>query len=246
MKKVLNIAIFFIISFFLITTTTKAADSCTYKEQQALNKEASNIKFNYEIAEQNLPEDYHFSETGIEDNNGNDVSQEFIDYYIGKYFILNINNIPEDFYVVIEDETLINHNDNKTNYYYSDTENGNLALKLYNINGIKNIKFTIYSDNCSEKILTKYIKLPRYNSMHDLDLCENIKDYKYCQEFVFTSMSDIKLRDKIVEYKKTLETNEIETKEKNDIKLIVIIICSIVLFIIIIILIIKNRRSKKI
>lgn len=236
---------FMILIYFILVSSVKAG-SCSYKELEILNKEASNIKFNYEINEQKLPEGYHFSEIGIEDNNGNDVSSEFIDYYIGKYFILNVNNLPEDFYVVIEDEALIIHNDNKSTYYYNDTNNGNLALKLYNVNGVKNIKFTIYSDNCNEKVLTKYVKLPRYNGLYDMAICEGIQDYKYCQQFIFTSMSDIKLRDKVVEYKKTLETKEEKTPEKSNIKLIIIISCIAIIFITAIILIVRNKRSKNI
>ena len=85
MKKVLNIAIFFIISFFLITTTTKAADSCTYKEQQALNKEAKNININYELVNKldEAPKDQPFSTR---------------DYY---YLQVTIVNLTDDFNIRI-------------------------------------------------------------------------------------------------------------------------------------------------
>ena len=95
MKKVLNIAIFFIISFFLITTTTKAADSCTYKEQQALNKEAKNININYELVNKldEAPKDQIISTR---------------DYY---YLQVTIVNLTDDFNIKIT-----NNIDNEEEY----------------------------------------------------------------------------------------------------------------------------------
>lgn len=253
MKKVLNIAIFFIISFFLITTTTKAADSCTYKEQQALNKEASNIKFSYEVVYQNLPDGYKSYANGILDSNGVDVTDQFSDYYLGYYIKVYLSNISENMEVEINNADLYNSENELTNKVeYSSTDNGTIELKLYDTDKIKNIQFNIFATtlNCNnKKVFTKTLKTPRYNELSNLTICDEIKDYKYCQTFINTNASTETLIKKINEYKESLNANNKDTNNTNTIlkKIIIISVSILVLFAIIYILIkyIFKRRKLK-
>lgn len=251
MKKVLNIAIFFIISFFLITTTTKAADSCTYKEQQALNKEASNIKFNYEVVYQGLPDGYKSYANGILDSNGNDVTEQFTDYYLGYYIKIYLSNISENMTVEINDNDLYNSKNEQVNKIeYSSTDNGMIELNLYNTDKIKNIQFNVFAttSNCiNKKVLTKVLKTPKNNMLSNLAICSDIKDYKYCQDFINTNASTEVLIKRINEYKETLNSNKEDFNQSNDLlKKIIIISVSAISFFVIIYIIIKYIKKRRI
>ncbi len=250
MKKIFCYVIFILISFAIIITFPKA-DSCNYKEQATLNKEAKNIKINYEIVKLELPEGYYFTEDGISDPNGNDVTAEYFEYYNGKYIKLIITNLPEDFYFKIEDEDLIKANNNQDTYNFYDQSDGIVELKMNVLSEYKNIKFSFYSNKCGGKsILDKYLKIPRSNPYYNMALCEGIPDYKYCQEFLASNVKDETIINKVLQYKKSLEKQEVKTQKESNWKkitfmsAIAVVIAGILVFLII--LIQKHWRAKKI
>ena len=250
MKKVGNYIIFILIAFMFVLITPKA-DSCTYKEQAALNKEASNIKFNYEVVRLTLPDGYYFTEEGISDPDGNDVTKQYAEYYNDKYIKIMVTNLPENFYFKIEDESLINENNNKDTYYKSDEKDSVIELKTYNINEFRNVKFSIYSNECGDKkLLNKYLKIPRSNQYYYMAVCEDIPDYKYCQEFLFSNVKSETIYNKIIEYKDSLEKKEEQTVNKINWKKIIMWIGVIVVIgaitTLVVILIQKKLREKRV
>lgn len=252
MKKVLNIAIFFIISFFLITTTTKAADSCTYKEQQALNKEALNVKINYEIQKNELPSGYKFYADGIMDENGNRVDDTNL--HIGYFIKVNIINISSNLKLV-GDTDLYDENDNLVKEInYSQTDSGLVTLYSYDLSKVKKASFQIYSinNNCYEKKLIKIsVKLPKYNIYSQLDVCSDLSDYEMCDSFYQNNLTETEFIDKVNEYKQSLQKQEAKKSNffinaLNYIKNNVILLIILIIIILVIALIIIFRKRLKI
>lgn len=248
MKKVCKYLLFSICIITFSIFNVKA-ENCPYNERKLMNQEASNIKINYEIKEQNLPDGYYYTENGISDPNGNDVTDEYWNYYVGKYAVILINNLPEDLYFKIEDESLIASNNNKSEFSFSDTQNGYLELKLYNLNEFKNLSFAIYSanPNCNTKIMNLHVKVPRYNEYYATGMCQGIQDYKYCQEFLYSNISSSKIVDKITAYKRSLNTSANNKKNNSIMKPIVIILSVVVCGFLILagtLVMLKKRRKK--
>ncbi len=251
MKKPITYILFLVFCFTFIISTYKA-DSCNYKEQAALNKEANNVKLNYEVITLTLPDGYKFTEDGIVDSNGNDVTKEYFEYYNGKYIKISVTNLPENFYFKIDDAEIIKENNNKDTYDYNDKKDGVIELETHNLEKYKNLKFSIYTNDCGGKrVLDKYLKLPRSNQFHGMALCEDIKDYKYCQEYLFSNVSTETILKKINQYRESLEEKE---TIKNDNKInwqkvviyagIGVAICGIVILVTIVI--IRKLRAKRI
>ena len=192
MKKVLNIAIFFIISFFLITTTTKAADSCTYKEQQALNKEAKNININYDLVNKldEAPKDQIISTR---------------DYY---YLQVTIVNLTDDFNIKITN----NIDNEEKNFYSSDAVDNVISFKNeYSDVVTYKININAQTENCTKTINTKSLTVPKFNTFYKSGLCVYIPDYKYCQELISTNLDDNKIGSAITKYYNQVNSEKSET-----------------------------------
>ena len=225
MKKVICYIVFILISFAIIIAFPKA-DGCNYKDQAALNKEAKNININYEILTQKLPDGLTTYANGILDSNGQDVTEDYKDYFVGDYVNIIINNITDNFYITINDPLLSESNDNLEYIFYSNTENGTINLKLYNLAEYKKYKFDIYSLNCHTLVKTLTINIPRYNELSALDMCSDIKDYKYCNKYLNNNISTQTMVREINEYKDSLNKSNIKKEEKKiNLKIIIIISC---------------------
>lgn len=260
MRRIFNCTLFFLLSLTIILVMPKnivKADACSYKEQAALNKEAKNIKFNYEILEQKLPDGYEYAdlgiaEIGIVDSNGNDVTSQFNNYFIGNYIKISITNLPENFYFVIEDEQLINNNNGKSEYHYSDLKEDVIELKLYDLSKYRDIKFIIYANECGEnKLLEKHIYTPKYNMYYSEGICSDISDYKYCQEFLYTNVSSEKVYNNILKYKESLVKAKEQSKKSKGISKKIIIGGSITLVLLgliagVIIIFVRKARSERV
>lgn len=233
MKKIFCYIIFILISFAIIITFPKA-DSCNYKEQAALNKEAKNITFNYEVVDKS-------SEVDL--SNG---VPPTIEYY---YIQMNLTNITDNLYVEITN----NQNDEKITYYSSDLVDGVVSFKA---NSYKVVTYTLniyaQTDTCSKKLMTRTVKAPKFNTFYQRGLCLYVPEYKYCQEVITSEMDDNKISKSITNYyNKQIANQKQETqKEKNNLKkyLIIgsIILGSIIVIggiILIIVKIIRKRRA---
>lgn len=209
MKKVGNYIIFILITFMVVLIVPKA-DSCTYKEQAALNKEASNIKFNYEIVDKtdeikNLPED------------------QVISYNDYRYIQLSIVNLNEDMYVEVKNDK----NDDIMTFHNTDAIDGIITFKKES-NQVVKYTFNIYAstETCTSKLQTKYVNVPKFNNFYKSGMCNEIPDYKYCQEMINTNMDDEKIASYIVkEFEKQAEKNEEPISKKSNLwKYIIILV----------------------
>lgn len=235
MKKVFSLTVFLLTCFLFLISQTKA-DSCSYKEQQALNKEASNVKINYEIVDRrneipnNLTQDDHY---------------DMKDYY---YINVSLYNISENIYVKITND----YNNEEKNYYSTDLVENSISWK--NFYNYQNITYTLNilanTTNCSgKKLIRKKITIPRFNQFYNKNYCQKIPDYELCQELINSSLDDSKVADKIYDaYLKTLNFSN-QKDENNKFKinwqLIITIAGIIILGVItglIIYIVIKRRR----
>lgn len=183
MKKIYNYVLF-LLCLVTFSIASVKADSCSYKQQTELNKEATNIKATYEFIDED-PLNYHFN----------------------VYF----TNITENLKLVITDD----YTQKEIEVTFNDTDNGVYKLETYTAKRKVTFNYQIYSlaSECfNKKLLTKNIVTPRYNEYSTSYICEQVPDFKYCNEFADTSSLSYEKFIRLGEdYKKThlkIESNE--------------------------------------
>ena len=122
-------------------------------------------------------------------------------------FSVTFNNIVSEIY--IHDEVT------GANYYFENTNNGELVIN--DIKNIKKLKYKVLSRNgeCNDELLlTHYITLPVYNKYSTDPLCEGLENYKLCYTFLDTDISYDEFKQKIEEYKKEKPAEKEEEKKK--------------------------------
>jgi len=113
-------------------------------------------------------------------------------------FNIKITNIPETF--IIED--VRNH---KT-YNYSSSE-----LVIPNVSKNTSYKFNVLKDDqfCSWEIFyTHYINIPAYNYYYKDEVCKGIEDYKLCNKWLNINLSYDEWKNKVIEYKNSLNQDD--------------------------------------
>ena len=162
-------------------------------------------------------------------------------------FSVTLNNLTEDIYIY-DDVT-------GKNYYYSDTNNGEITIYDYK-SGSGSYKF--YSNNSSCRGIslgTKYYNLPKYNKFFNSALCSDIPNYSLCQKWASIDYSQEEFEKLVSEYK-TKSTDSIEKIENIEYEKTlgdiitewyinyyyyllggIIVICSIIIFV-------SNRKNK--
>lgn len=160
------------------------AAECSYEKQVELNNIASTVKATYEEVEIDTGQKVY----DVNPNTGEvDVTKEIP--YIVTGFTLKILNITKDIYISVEDDN------GKRNYYYSDTNNGTLTLNTKEADRIYTYKIKVYgaTDECyAGEIRTIDVIIPMYNWYSSLAICEQAKEFQYCQKYM-TSEPDINL-----------------------------------------------------
>lgn len=116
-------------------------------------------------------------------------------------FNIKITNIPETFIIV----------DVKNNitYNYNSSE-----LIIPNVSKNTSYKFNVLKndDACSWEIFyTHYINIPAYNVYYKDEVCKEIEDYKLCSKWLNVTSSYEEWKNKVVEYKNSLN---VSTDEK--------------------------------
>lgn len=219
MKKIFCYVIFILISFAIIITFPKA-DSCNYKEQATLNKEAKNIGKEYEFIDSD-PLNYHFKIyiTNVTENFRLEVSSTYND----KKYNYSIADAVDG---VITFETLTA----STRVKYT-------------------IDVVINNGNCIGQTVRKmFITTPAYNPFSTNPWCSEYPDFKYCKKFMDTSgLTIADFNKKISEYITPQTKTEIR-KSFNllDIfKNIWFIIAVSLIFITIIIFVIVIKRKRR-
>lgn len=118
-------------------------------------------------------------------------------------FSITLNNLTEDiyFYDIAK----------KKNYYYSDTNNGEITLHNYTIES-GSYKFYSNKSECKGITLgTKYYNLPEYNRFFGSSLCADIPNYSLCQKWVYVNYSQREFEKLVNKYKN--EKNKLNEEE---------------------------------
>lgn len=171
------------------------------------------------------------------------------DYYMENntsIFNLTITNITPDMYFY--DSTT------GRNYYYSDTNNGEITIYGYNVNS-GNLKFYSNLGECpGVKLGTKYYTFPIYNPYYGSSLCSDIPNYSLCQKWTDVNYSYSEFEELVLEYKnkQIVEEEQVQVEYEKSIldKIVefyvnyyyiilglIIIVCGTVIFI-------KSRNNK--
>lgn len=129
------------------------------------------------------------------------VNYEYLETDNDVIFNIKITNIPETFIIV----------DVKNNitYNYNSSE-----LIIPNVSKNTSYKFNVLKndDACSWEIFyTHYINIPAYNVYYKDEVCKGIEDYKLCSKWLNVTSSYEEWKNKVVEYKNSLN---VSTDEK--------------------------------
>ena len=119
------------------------------------------------------------------------------------YFDVTLNNLTNDMYFY---DTITGKN-----YYYSDSNNGELVIRNYNYSGT--YKFYSNIDACKGiSIGSRYYKFPEYNNYYNDELCSDIPNFSLCQKWVKNNYPYDKFEALVNEYKsKKEEDKQVET-----------------------------------
>lgn len=243
MKKVIKYFVLLLICILFNISNTFADETCTYKQKANLNKLAAQVNVSYEIKK---------------DRNNKE------------YFVITINNIVSDLYLIVEpsSQTLKTGTELAPfEVYNSMTKNNSYSFNVANTTDVINYKIRIRSTitGCTHDVFTITQVKPRKNKFFSRSECkyEEVMDYIYCQEWVDTEFtlpdSEIikKINNQRTAEKKTISTKclECEVEVRNDAKrnkykmiktyiIIGLVIGIIVDIITIVVLIIRVRRSE--
>lgn len=151
-------------------------------------------------------------------------------------FFVNISNLTNDIYMVDYDNNIISGVFEKEFEYYSGS----------------NMRFIIYSNdpNCyGEKIMTKYLKIPKFNSFFNTDECKNNPNFKYCSLWAKNDISDDAFKAELNNYLNDINTIDNKAKVNDDTSdnnyLLYIVLPSVILFIFLIVIFIKRLFIKR-
>ena len=115
------------------------------------------------------------------------------------YFNVTINNLTPDVYFY---DTVT-----RKNYYYSNTNNGEITLYNYTNSG----SYKFYSNNSScygISLGSRYYKFPQYNFYYSDPLCSDIPNYSLCQKWANVNYSRDEFEQMVMEYKNGKEVEE--------------------------------------
>ena len=256
MKKIFKIII--VIGF--LSFTNVLAEACSGSTLTNLQKEASNIKINYEVVENKIaaPSEYEFDSDkteipvgedenlGMEDTTNIELTEESLK--------ITVYNITKNFYLVQSDDLTT---DTKTITYY-DTIEGKYIIETSNITDYVNYKFEVYSnlDTCDTTLIKtiNYTK-PKLNPNANYQICVDNPTIPACQRFITkdTGVSEENIAEyaqKYIDNKGNVDDDTIvpaERKKSNFIKdnlSYIITIGSVIIVGSVIYIIISKKRSK--
>ena len=101
---------------------------------------------------------------------------------------------------------------NRKNYYYSDTNNGEITIYNYSSNGkTGTYKFYSAKNECYGIFIgIKHYKLPSYNVYYGSELCKGISNYSLCQKWATVNYSSDEFETLINKYKNDINKQEIK------------------------------------
>lgn len=115
-------------------------------------------------------------------------------------FQITLNNLTEDIYFY--DTTT------GINYYYSDTNNGEIVIFDYKVISGSYKFYSAKSECYGISLGAKYYKFPIYNKYYNSPLCADIPNYSLCQKWGYVNYSQDEFEDIIFEYKNSKPIEE--------------------------------------
>ncbi len=239
-----------ILVFALIITPidTRAASTCSYKEQAELNEIANNVKANYEIVD-------IYDGMTLNFENGTGIAEEIESYIKG--FKISILNITDDIYVTVKND----YNSEVQTFYKKDTRDGIASFESKITDVLVNYQIEVHSNKytCIGEVYSKtQLKTPIFNPYSDLEICKNNSSFYYCQQFIpsenISSNEFYERIDKLnsesgkkegeEEEKQSLIDKIKEFYKKNKIMIHTVIIVVIISGVATTVILIKKRRSR--
>jgi hypothetical protein len=150
------------------------------------------------------------------------------------YFIVTIDDVDEELIVI------------NNNLVYEPKDGKITILDYFSGGKTHTIKFYGgYETSCVEEfVLSKNIKIPKYNTYSEMDECKDNKDFPLCAEWYDKEIKDEE--DFYNQLKQYLKTDNKESKKKNnDDSLRPIIIVVIIILMILLLILLNNKKDKK-
>ncbi len=239
-----------ILVFALIITPidTKAASTCSYKEQAELNEIANHVKANYEIVD-------IFDGMTLNFENGTGIATEEESYIKG--FKISLLNITDDIYVTVSND----YNSEVRTFYKKDTVDGVASFESKISDVFVNYQIEVHSNKytCIGEVYSKIsLRTPVFNPYSNLEVCENNSSFYYCQQFISSeNISSNEFYERLGKFKveKEDERKEEERSQtivekikqfyiKNKLVIYAVIIVVIVSGVATTVILIKKRRSR--
>lgn len=115
-------------------------------------------------------------------------------------FTINVTNLTHDIYVYDNKREQIISGDEEVNILYKD-DNASFGFDIYSAD-----------DSCyGEKIITKYIQIPKYNVYSSSDECLANPDFKYCAMWLNTSVTLKQFNKELKEYQASKVSDTVES-----------------------------------
>lgn len=233
----------------LLMPTLVNASLCTNAEKVSLGKLATDIKVGYEEKEGIVDPSTYLPPEGY-------TTENYVVTY--PYFVVKVNNIPENLDVVLKNEKTQEEIEIK----YKDTLNGTYEYSWKDLDDVTKFSYRILGDSttsCSLEVLKKgIITLPAYNRYYTSQRCDKAQGYSLCEKFINTSLdyeTFTKKVDKYIEEKekkqgtkeaKPTKKKYLEFIKKNSEKIILISVISIIAIGSVITIIVRKRRRRAI
>lgn len=204
MQKIINIIVLIIVSVFTFNLITNA-DTCTYKEKNEYGAYATNVNMGYSVIDE-------YNGTSCPQGEGECTNNT----YSGFHFLISINNLTDKIYATVTEDL----NKTTTNYYYNDTNKGNIEITQdYSDSRVNySIVIKIKDGACAETILRrKTVTTPRFNPYSNYPICQGIEDFGLCNRFYDFEVSEDEFYNRTYDYlKKQEEENEEDKNENKD------------------------------
>lgn len=158
-------------------------------------------------------------------------------------FDITANNLNQDLKVLIIEDYYL---DKYQEFKYQ--ANGHYTLNGFANNDHITVTFKAYVDNdCSgQTVYTKKINLPYYNLFINRSECKQYPDFKYCQEYLDSYISESTFTNALTEYLNSpQEDNKSDHPKKDYSKLLIIAIATLAVIIIIIVIVVKIKKNYK-
>ncbi len=188
MKKVNILIIIILLALFINITIVKACDEV---EKKQITKDASNIKISY-VPNSEETKDPDMSQV-IEQKN---------------YLDIKIYNVPTTVYMELKSGSYSTQVDKVRLDYHNIGPDGSITLRMESLTDTANLSLEIYAftNTCSgEKLKTITMKVPKFNTYSQLDVCNDIPEFYLCQEYIDFNIDKSKFYSQVEEYRKKKE-----------------------------------------